>query len=170
MRDYQKTYASEAGIPIETLKASRALTDIAVKEGLLVLEGNKLRTPDFVPQNDELFAKNKQAVKDLCLARKWQLLTLDELKKDSGLDPKTFANVLQALRNAGELALIPEGFVLVRELEGEMRTLLRSLGSQVTLGQVRDATGSTRKYILPILEYFDSKGYTRRAGDYRAVL
>ena len=170
VREYQKAYPSESGIPIETLKASRSLTDIAVRAGLLVLEGNKLRTPDFVPQNDELFAKNKQAVKNLCLARKWQMLTLDELKKESGLDPKTFANVLQALRNSGELALIPEGFVLVRELEGEMRTLLRSIGSQVTLGQVRDATGSTRKYILPILEYFDSKGYTRRAGDYRAVL
>ena len=170
VREYQKAYPSESGIPIETLKASRSLTDIAVRAGLLVLEGNKLRTPDFVPQNDELFTKNKQAVKNLCLARKWQMLTLDELKKESGLDPKTFANVLQALRNSGELALIPEGFVLVRELEGEMRTLLRSIGSQVTLGQVRDATGSTRKYILPILEYFDSKGYTRRAGDYRAVL
>ena len=170
VRDYQKAYPSESGIPIETLKASRSLTDLAVKEGLLVLEGNKLRTPDFVPQNDELFAKNMQAVKDLCLSRKWQLVTLNELKKDSGLDPKTFADVIQALRNAGELALIPEGFVLARELEGEMRTLLRSIGSQVTLAQVRDATGSTRKYILPILEYFDSKGYTRRAGDYRAVL
>ena len=74
------------------------------------------------------------------------------------------------MRNAGDLALIPEGYVLISELEAEMRGILRGLGSQVTLAQVRDATGSTRKFILPILEYFDSKGYTRRAGDFRAVL
>ncbi len=104
------------------------------------------------------------------MSRKWQLMTLDELKAESGIEPKIFAKVIQAMRNAGELAVIPEGFVLVSELEAEMRSILRSLGSQVTLAQVRDATGSTRKYILPILEYFDSKGYTRRAGDYRAVL
>ncbi len=74
------------------------------------------------------------------------------------------------MRNSGELTLIPEGFVLISELEGEMRGILKSLGEKVTLAQVRDATGSTRKFILPILEYFDSKGYTRRAGDYRVVL
>lgn len=51
-----------------------------------------------------------------------------------------------------------------------MRNILHSLGSQVTLAQVRDATGSTRKFILPILEYFDAKKYTRRTGDYRVVL
>ena len=182
VREYQKAYPSEPGIPIENLKYSRALVKIALERHHIMSEIDGgvesqsqsarvvLRTPDFVPQNDESFARNKQAVKDVCMSRKWQLMTLDELKAESGLDPKTFAKVLQALRNAGELAVIPEGFVLVSELEAEMRSILRSLGSQVTLAQVRDATGSTRKYILPILEYFDSKGYTRRAGDYRAVL
>ena len=74
------------------------------------------------------------------------------------------------MKNSNELALIPEGYILISRLEDEMRNILRSLGNQVTLAQVRDATGSTRKFILPILEYFDSKGYTRRAGDYRVVL
>ena len=167
---YQKDYPSESGIPAETLKASRSLIDIAVSRGVLVMEGGKLRTPDFVPKNDEAFRKNVEAVKALCMSRKWQLMTLDELKKDSGMKDNVFAPVIQAMRNSGDLALIPEGYVLISELEAEMRGILRGLGSQVTLAQVRDATGSTRKFILPILEYFDSKGYTRRAGDFRAVL
>lgn len=170
VREYQKSYPSESGVPAETLKGSRSLMDIAVKRGLLVMESSKLHTPDFVPQNDEVFARNIQAVKDLCISRKWQLMTLDELKAESGIDPKFFAKVIQAMRNNNSISLIPEGFVLVSELEQEMRNILCSIGSQVTLAQVRDATGSTRKFILPILEYFDSKGWTRRAGDYRAVL
>ncbi len=182
VREYQKAYPSEPGIPIENLKYSRALVKIALECHYIMSEIDSvvesksqiarvvLRTPDFVPHNDEVFARNKQAVKDVCMSRKWQLMTLEELSTESGLDSKTFTKVLQAMRNAGELAVIPEGFVLVSELEAEMRSILRNLGSQVTLAQVRDATGSTRKYILPILEYFDSKGYTRRAGDYRAVL
>lgn len=170
VEQYQRAYPSEAGMPLETLKASRELLALALSRGLIVNEGSKLRTPDFVPQNDEAFNAHKQAVKSLCLSRKWQLLTLDELRTESHIPANIFPKIIQAMRNSGELALIPEGYVLVSELEAEMFSILRSLGTQVTLAQVRDATGSTRKYILPILEYFDSKGITRRAGDYRVVL
>lgn len=104
------------------------------------------------------------------MTHKWQLITLNELKDEANLPEKEFSKIIQAMRNSGELALIPEGFILTRELEDEMRNILRSIGSQVTLAQVRDATGSTRKFILPILEYFDAKKYTRRTGDYRVVL
>ena len=167
---YQTHYPAEAGMPLEDANTSRAVINLAVSRGIIVVDGNKLHTPDFVPQNDEAFNANIEAVKNLCMSRKWQLLTLDELKKEIALPEKVFTKIIQAMRNNGSLSLIPEGYVLIRELEDEMRNILRGLGSQVTLAQVRDATGSTRKYILPILEYFDSKGYTRRAGDYRVVL
>ena len=167
---YQSQYKSEAGMPIESLNVSRSLLNLAVSSSLLVMDSGKVRTPDFVPENDEVFNANKRHVKDICQSHKWQLITLDELKKEAGFSQEVFNKVIQAMRNSGELTLIPEGFVLISELEGEMRGILKSLGEKVTLAQVRDATGSTRKFILPILEYFDSKGYTRRAGDYRVVL
>ena len=170
VRDYHKKFASESGIPLESLQASRALINLAVTKKLLVQDGNKLRTPDFVPENDEVFAQNKALIAKICMSHRWQLVTLDELKGEAKLPDKVFVKVIQAMKNSGELALIPEGYVLISQLENEMRSLLKSLGSQVTLAQVRDSTGSTRKFILPILEYFDSKGYTRRAGDYRVVL
>ena len=170
VRNYQTHYPSEAGMPVESLNTPRSLLNLAVNSGLLVMESNKVHTPDFVPENDEAFNAAKQNIKDICMSQKWQLITLDELKKEIALPEKVFSKVIQGMRNAGELALIPEGFVLISELEGEMLEILKSLGEKITLAQVRDATGSTRKFILPILEYFDSKGYTRRAGDYRAVL
>ncbi|MHB8924444.1 MAG: SelB domain-containing protein [Coriobacteriia bacterium] len=33
----------------------------------------------------------------------------------------------------------------------------------------RDITGSSRKYIVPLLEYFDSQGVTKRDGDERTI-
>ncbi|MGB4592460.1 MAG: SelB C-terminal domain-containing protein, partial [Coriobacteriia bacterium] len=33
----------------------------------------------------------------------------------------------------------------------------------------RDITGSSRKYIVPLLEYFDSQGVTKRDGDERTL-
>ena len=170
VRDYHKKFASESGIPLESLKVSRELINLAVSKKLLVQENNKLRTPDFVPENDEVFAQNKALIVKICMSHKWQLITLDELKHEANLPDKIFVKVIQAMKNSNELALIPEGYILISQLEDEMRNILKSLGSQVTLAQVRDSTGSTRKFILPILEYFDSKGYTRRAGDYRVVL
>ena len=170
VKDYQNSYKSEIGIPLETLNFTRALINMALNKNILVLDGNKVHTPDFVPENDEEFAKNIDIIKNLCISRKWQLMTIDELRREINLPEKVFTKVIQAMKNSKELALIPEGYILVYELEEEMRNILRNLGDKVTLAQVRDATGSTRKFILPILEYFDSKGYTRRAGDYRVVL
>ncbi len=167
---YQNHYPSEAGMPLEDANTSRAVVNLAVSRGVIVLDGNKLHTPDFVPQNDEAFNAMIESVKKICMSHKWQMLTIDELKKELKLPEKVFTKIIQAMRNNNSLALIPEGYVLIRELEDEMRNILRGLGTQITLAQVRDSTGSTRKFILPILEYFDSKGYTRRAGDYRVVL
>lgn len=170
VKDYQSKYKSEAGMPIENANISRSLINIAIQKKILILENNKLHTPDFVQENDEIFNAQKTKVNDICQKNKWQLLTIDELKKMLNIPEKSFTKLIQAMKNAGELALIPGNYVLISAIENEMRDILRKLGSQVTLAQVRDATGSTRKFILPILEYFDSKGYTRRAGDVRVVL
>ena len=170
VKDYQSKYKSEAGMPVESANISRSLINIAVEKGLLMSESNKLRTPDFTPENDEIFNGQKAKLKDICKKNKWQLLTIDELKKELNIPEKSFTKLIQAMRNANELVIIPGNYVLIFELEKEMRDILRNLGSQVTLAQVRDATGSTRKFILPVLEYFDSKNYTRRAGDVRVVL
>lgn len=171
VRDYHKQFTSESGIPLESLNFSRSLINLAVNKNLIVQENNnKLRLPDFVPENDETFTRNKELIKKICMTHKWQLITLDELKREIKLPDKSFTKLIQAMRNTGELALIPEGYILIADLERELREIIKTFGGKFTLAQVRDSTGSTRKFILPILEYFDSKGFTRRAGDYRVVL
>jgi selenocysteine-specific elongation factor len=39
----------------------------------------------------------------------------------------------------------------------------------VTVSGFREALGTSRKYALPILEFFDARGLTRRQGDYRVL-
>ena len=85
------------------------------------------------------------------------------------LSQPVFGALIQSLRNSRELALLPGGYVLTAELERAMQDILREIGGNVTLAAVRDRTQSSRKFILPVLEYFDSKGYTRRVGDVRVV-
>jgi selenocysteine-specific elongation factor len=33
----------------------------------------------------------------------------------------------------------------------------------------RDVLGTSRKYVVPLLEYFDSRGLTKRDGDIRTL-
>jgi selenocysteine-specific elongation factor len=45
--------------------------------------------------------------------------------------------------------------------------LLTERPEGVTVGEVREALGSTRKYVVPLLTHFDAVGRTRRRGDLR---
>lgn len=47
--------------------------------------------------------------------------------------------------------------------------LIRQEG-KITVAQARDATGSSRKVVLPILEEMDRRQITRRAGDFRELV
>jgi selenocysteine-specific elongation factor len=40
---------------------------------------------------------------------------------------------------------------------------------EMTAGSFRDLIGSTRKYTIPLLEYFDRSGLTIRIGDVRRL-
>jgi selenocysteine-specific elongation factor len=79
----------------------------------------------------------------------------------------------------GELReLIRRGLVIERDgvyfapaaLDEAARIVARLLAAQpdgVTVAEVRDALGTSRKYILPLLNHLDATGVTRRRGDLR---
>ena len=56
----------------------------------------------------------------------------------------------------------------LQDAENKLRAYLESHG-QMTVAQFRDLVGSSRKYVVPLLEYFDKKRVTRRAGDVRKL-
>src|SRR5262249_45867043 len=96
-------------------------------------------------------------------------------------EPASFAN--QAGGNAaslgdlfevcvadGDLVRITDDIYLHSETEAEMRRLLNeklSGGAGLTVAEIRDLLGTTRKYAVPLCEYLDRVGVTRREGDLR---
>ena len=173
-----EAFPSEAGIPLDELmrrlsmadaKALRALSGLLAERGRLVVEDNKARTPDFVVRNEGEFRRNREALASFCRARGWELATLDEVRAELRMAPPAFTQLIQSLKNTKGLVLLDGGYVLTAEMENAMLDILREIGENVTLAAIQDATKSSRKFILPVLEYFDSKGYTRRVGDVRVV-
>jgi selenocysteine-specific elongation factor len=64
------------------------------------------------------------------------------------------------------------GLVFTREaLSAAQRLLADALDAHgsVTVGDVRELLGSTRKYVVPLMEWFDAQGVTRRRGDTRVA-
>jgi selenocysteine-specific elongation factor len=57
-------------------------------------------------------------------------------------------------------------------VEGARRALVAHLQAHpegATAAELRDALGVSRKYAIPLLEYFDAQGLTKREGDVRVL-
>ncbi|MBP1465579.1 selenocysteine-specific translation elongation factor [Candidatus Chloroploca sp. M-50] len=84
------------------------------------------------------------------------------------LDPEVLAWVVQQqmlVRIAPDLYLLPETYA---ELVNWVLTMLQAEGS-LTVGQLRDHFGSTRRYALALLEHLDERKLTRRVGERREL-
>jgi selenocysteine-specific elongation factor len=182
LKAYHESRPSEEGMPLDELaragfflkknldaKTARSSISLLAEKGIVALEDNRVRMSDFTPRSDEVFQKNKKALFSYCRKRAFQPPTLNEARKDLNMDPRAFSLLVQGLKNARKLVLLSGEYLLTNEVENAMMDVLSKIEGDVTLAAVRDVTNSSRKFILPILEYFDSRGYTRRVGDVRVV-
>jgi selenocysteine-specific elongation factor len=95
------------------------------------------------------------------------------------LDPpgrKNFAKVQTALRfliEQGEVVEVNSDIVLLKEASDQMRSAIVEFISQhgpATASELRQHLASSRRVIIPFLEYLDRNGVTRRAGDKRVLV
>jgi selenocysteine-specific elongation factor len=91
---------------------------------------------------------------------------------------KEFANdrhqqqAMRFLIEQGEIIDISEEIVLLRESFEQMRTTVSdfiSVNGPATASQLREKLGSSRRVIIPFLEYLDRTGVTQRQGDLRQL-
>ncbi len=132
-------------------------------------ESAPAQNKNFYAIPEDSFSAHKNTLRKICLSHKWRLVTRNELQQESTLPAKIFASVFRAMENSGELALLPEGLVLVNELEEELVNILRGIDGIITPASIRDILNTSRKYIVPVLEYLDRKGITRREENGRVM-
>ena len=93
-----------------------------------------------------------------------------ELRMMAGPRSSTVPELLALLADEGLAVSIGPGLWLDSEAESEMRRRLEdalSDGRGLAMSGLRDLLGTTRKYAVPIGEYLDRAGLTRREGDLR---
>ncbi len=93
-----------------------------------------------------------------------------ELSNTIGLNETKGSELLQYLLRAGGLVKVAEDLYFQREVLLEAIKKVAAYLSEhgeITVGELRDLLGTSRKYALPLLEFFDREKLTRRVGDKR---
>ncbi len=151
-------------------KLGKAFLDEIVSKGKLVLRGAFVAMPDFEKKDDESFNRNLALLKEICEDAAFQPPTLEFCSDRLGMDKKNFSSFIDDVKRMGLFVVVDGTFLLSSLVEKRLIEVLREVEGGITIASVRDVTGSSRKFILPLLEYLDGKGLTRRVGDRRIVL
>jgi selenocysteine-specific elongation factor len=150
-----------------------AAVDRLIKRRVLVGDGRRIARADFKPK----LSVNQRKLKDRIVAA----------HREAGFqppEPGSFANlaagnagslkeIFEVAVAEGELVRVADDLFLHAEHEAEMRrrvtAKLSEAGPGLTVAEIRDILGTTRKYAVPLCEYLDKAGVTVRAGDLRVL-
>jgi selenocysteine-specific elongation factor len=82
---------------------------------------------------------------------------------------ESFADAVTVLKSRGEVVEVGDGLIHPGALEVCIARLNSwfSTRAELSVGDLKDALGITRKHAIPLLEYFDRSGYTVRRGNAR---
>jgi selenocysteine-specific elongation factor len=81
-------------------------------------------------------------------------------------------DLIEASSTTGLLVRISKDLVVSPEFVEQAEGLVRVEAARpdgLTVSRFREQLGTTRRYALPLLEWFDSRGITRREGDVRRL-
>jgi selenocysteine-specific elongation factor len=104
---------------------------------------------------------------------------VDQVLALAGILPAQRAHgrkILQLLIDDGTLLRIHGEMFFHRQAIEQLKGLLRGYGTEhepdrlIDVTKFKELAGVSRKYAIPLLEYFDSERITRRAGDKRIIL
>jgi len=97
----------------------------------------------------------------------------DEVKKQFGKDQSRLPELVALAASEGTLVPINADYYLHAEIDARLRQTLRehfaAAAGGLTVSQIRDILGTTRKYAVPLCEYLDRTGFTLRQGDVRTL-
>ena len=157
-------------LSVGDMRFLRELLKIYLRDKWLVLDGERYRLSDFEPFDEAEFFADVSGLRQLAIAAGYSMPLIEDARSALGLSERRMARLITYLKEKKDLNIIGEGYLLFSSVEDDLRKRLEKIEGDITLAGVRDLTNSSRKYILPLLEYFDSKGVTRRVGDKRLLL
>jgi len=150
----------------------RAIEDLADEKALRIKGAGLIVRAAYKPVLEGKLADLQGRLVSLLRESEFSPDFRSDLIKKLGSDDQSFRLVEQYMTEAGDLIRItPEFLILQHSVERARDLISQHLKSQGTINpsQARDILRASRKYIIPILEYFDQIHFTRRVGDVRVL-
>ncbi len=185
LRRYHEEHPLDPGMSLQALRAAAgapappaAVVDAVLevgtggREGKAKLEivGSVARLAGWRPAFDARTSDLRETLTRRLVEARWQVPTLGELEREFPGAP--LRALLAHLAREGAAEQIDQERYAARQALDAFRTSLEAalaeLG-QATPAELRDRFGLTRKYLIPLLEWADRRGITRRAGDARVL-
>jgi selenocysteine-specific elongation factor len=175
LKEFHEAHPHQATLPLAELRSRVSLPEALVDRmlGELVKSGKLIKRDSGIKlaasssglsvEQERLRVRIESLLGEAtssCLARS-ELFSLD----------KEARNVYTYLRQ-NDLIVDANGTVYLKTtFEAATNVILGQIraNGRITVAEARDLTGSSRKFVLPILEELDRRRITRREGDYRVL-
>lgn len=179
---YHKTNPLKGGMPKEELKSKippimspklfSLMLNQMIKEKEIIQEEDTIRLAKHKVLLEVDQADIREKILDVYLRSRLQPPYFKELGNTLNIDAKRAKDVLMLLVEEGLLIKTKEDLYFhsgaVNDLKNRLVDFLKSNG-EITTAQFKEMTGASRKYVIPLIEYFDSKNVTIRVGDIRKL-
>jgi selenocysteine-specific elongation factor len=176
--DFHRQSPESPGLPLDQLRRTLSLDkpvfdDLMARlknEGRLVEQNGRLALPEHRSTFRDEEARLLEAVESLFREQLFSPPGIDEVVRQSGATPEKVKRALGLLREHGRLVPVAEGLMFHQEAVDRARELLLDqIRKEGRLESVdfKYLLGTTRKFALPMLDYLDRLGLTRRVGNTR---
>jgi len=163
--------------PLKVVMSKESLRQSAEVEGE-VLDAIITEIPDVEIMKGGV--KLKDAQQTLTVWQKRQQEELERLLYSAGfnspstkkLSRKYDSEILYALVRSGILVKLTEDIVLHKDRVNQARDLIVKFiqeNGKIVIGEIKDVLRTSRRFAVPLAEYLDSQGVTKRVGDYRII-
>jgi selenocysteine-specific elongation factor len=143
-----------------------------IQEGTIISKDDKIRLATHTVKFSEPDQAIVNKIEKLFLESKFSTPKLNELRDLIAEQPNKLEKLTKALLNLGKLVDVGEGIIFhhlsLKEAEDKLSQHFKQK-SELTASEFRQMLDTSRKYIIPLLGYFDTKGITQRRGEVRIL-
>jgi selenocysteine-specific elongation factor len=150
----------------------QAVTDRLIKTKKVVGDGRRVARADFKPKLSVNQRKLKDRIIEAHAAAAFQPPEPKDFAGQAGGNAAALKDIFDVAVAEGLLVKVTDDVYLHADTDAEMRRRVAERlrgGPGATVAEIRDLLGTTRKYAVPICEYLDRVGLTRREGDLRVL-
>jgi selenocysteine-specific elongation factor len=149
-----------------------AAVDRLIQQKKVIGDQRRIARADFKPKLSANLRKLKDKVVAAFLEARFQPPEPASFAGAAGGNAASLKDLFDVCIAEGHLVAISQDIYLHSEVEADMRRRITERlrnGPGMTVAEIRDLLGTTRKYAVPLCEYLDRVGVTRREGDLRVL-